>query len=622
MADKRLKIDITAKNKTSTAFNAVRSGLTKITNTAKVVGAAIATATTAFGYLTVKTAAAIDETGKLSRQLGISTKQLETFKLAADLGGSSMETFAKASKQISKAVFDFVKRGTGEAKDAFQELGITTGDLLPIMNDNAAVFDLISDKFRKMENGSVKTATAMKIFGVRGVEMLSVFEGGSDSIKKLSEEAERFGLILRDDQVRAVEQSNDEFTRLKSVFEGITKQITANFFPALGKLATAIREKLLTAIEKSFGSVDKFGEVVAGNLMKTLEGLISFATGAGKIIMALWKIFKPILKLMNAAISTTLGLIEKAIEGIKSFHQWMMKDSGNSPFMRAMNADREKRGLPPIGQDQNPENDAVSSTLDTIGSGFGDWKSGFDDLSEVLGLQEAKEQTESLNDENQRAKELLQQTGETGSAAFNSISEAAANARENISDVGEGTGEVTEKMGTLEKAVRRIQSGSDEMGKTIAQGFEDAVLHAKNLEDVLRNVGQQIIQIAFRKAITDPLGEALGTGIGKFIGGFLPGGKQFGGLVPSGKATFVGEAGPELIVPNSASKVIPNHRLGEFGMANGVTVNQNITINAGVPQAVRSEVFKLMPFIKSEAASGVIAARNRGGAMATAMGAK
>lgn len=621
MADKRLKFSITAKDKTGAAFKTVKNGLTKITNTAKVVGTAIAAATTAFGYMLNRQAQAIDETGKLSRQLGISTKQLETFKLAADLGGSSMETFAKASKQISKAVFDFVKRGTGEAKDAFNELGITTGDLLPIMNDNAAVFDLISDKFRKMENGSVKTATAMKIFGVRGVEMLSVFEGGSDSIKKLTEEAERFGLVLRDDQVKSVEAANDEFTRLKSVFEGISKQITGSFFPALGKLATQIREKLLKAIEGSFGSVENFGKVVAGNLMKTLKGLIKFATGAGKVIGSLWKILKPILKLINSGISMTIGLIQKAIDGIRSFHNFMMKGGGESPFTRAMNEHRAKQGLPLIGQDKDEE-DGISSTLGTISDGVGSIGEGFDDLSEVLGLQSASDGMESVTDQTQMARDVLQKTGETGSTAFNSITDSANTAKNAIDNMGKSTSEVDNQMDTVEKAIRRIQSGSEEMGKTIAQGFEDAVLHAKNLEDVLRNVGQQIIQIAFRKAITDPLGEALGSGLSKVIGGFLPGGKQFGGLVPSGKATFVGEAGPELIVPQSASRVIPNHRLGEYGGANGVTVNQNITINAGVPQAVRAEVFKLMPFIKSEAASGVISARNRGGAMATAMGAR
>ena len=620
MADKKVKIDITAKDRTQAAFKAVRGGLTKITNAAKVVGTAIVAATGGFLLLTKRTADAIDETGKLSRQLGISTKQLETFKLAADLGGSSMETFAKASKQISKAVFDFVNRGTGEAKDAFKELGITTGDLLPIMNDNAAVFDLISDKFRKMENGSTKTAVAMKIFGVRGVEMLSVFEGGSQSIKELAEEAERLGLVLRDDQTKAVENANDEMTRLKSLFEGITKQITANFFPALGKVATAIREKLLAAIEKSHGSVENFGKEVGEGLIKTLRGLIKFAVGAGKVISSMWKLLKPILTVISTVISSTIGLIQKMIDGLKTAHNWLMKSRGDDPFTRAMNEHRKKQGLPPIGQ--NEEEDAVSKTLGNASDAFSGMQEGFDGLSEVLGLKETDEDFLNLNETTEQTKEKLQATGETGSAAFNSIGEAANQANDALNNTNNKTDEITDSMSAMEKAIRRVRSGSEEMGKTIAQGFEDAVLHAKSFEDVLRGVGQQLIQIAFRKAITDPLGEALGSGIGSIFSKMLPGGKQFGGLVPSGKATFVGEAGPELIMPASASKVIPNHRLGEIGMANGVTVNQNITINAGVPQAVRSEVFKLMPFIKSEAANGVISARNRGGVMATAMGAR
>ena len=110
----------------------------------------------------------------------------------------------------------------------------------------------------------------------------------------------------------------------------------------------------------------------------------------------------------------------------------------------------------------------------------------------------------------------------------------------------------------------------------------------------------------------------MGNISGNIFGGLF-GGKQFGGLVQRGKATIVGEAGPELFVPSTTGSIVPNHRLGGGGSP---TVVQNITINAGVPEAVRREVFNLMPFIKQEAAEGVIAARNRGGAMAFAMGVK
>jgi len=52
-------------------------------------------------------------------------------------------------------------------------------------------------------------------------------------------------------------------------------------------------------------------------------------------------------------------------------------------------------------------------------------------------------------------------------------------------------------------------------------------------------------------------------------------GRKQGGRVNQGQPYMVGEAGPELIVPNKASNVVPNHQLG--GMGKAVTVNFNIS---------------------------------------------
>ncbi|MET3459824.1 phage tail tape measure protein [Variovorax atrisoli] len=63
------------------------------------------------------------------------------------------------------------------------------------------------------------------------------------------------------------------------------------------------------------------------------------------------------------------------------------------------------------------------------------------------------------------------------------------------------------------------------------------------------------------------LGE-LFSGVGKFFGGFF----ADGGMPPVGQVSVVGERGPELFVPNTAGKIIPNHELTRVG-GGGVTNN-------------------------------------------------
>ena len=52
------------------------------------------------------------------------------------------------------------------------------------------------------------------------------------------------------------------------------------------------------------------------------------------------------------------------------------------------------------------------------------------------------------------------------------------------------------------------------------------------------------------------------------------GGKGFanGGRPPVGKASLVGEKGPELFIPSTAGTIIPNNQLGG-GVVNNVTIN-------------------------------------------------
>ena len=58
---------------------------------------------------------------------------------------------------------------------------------------------------------------------------------------------------------------------------------------------------------------------------------------------------------------------------------------------------------------------------------------------------------------------------------------------------------------------------------------------------------------------------------GTKIGGFL--GFANGGRPPVGKASIVGERGPEIFVPRTAGTIIPNNQIGGGGDITNITVN-------------------------------------------------
>lgn len=177
-----------------------------------------------------------------------------------------------------------------------------------------------------------------------------------------------------------------------------------------------------------------------------------------------------------------------------------------------------------------------------------------------------------------------------------------------------------EKFTELKTRLKLLQNASREFGDTIARGFEDAVFEAKNLSEAIRQIGQDIIRLAYRKAITDPLGEALGgaikTGIGSIIGGIT--GKATGGSVRSGTPYIVGEQGAELFVPGRSGTIVPNNAIG----GGAVTVNQTINLMPSVTDSIRGEILNALPLIREQSVQAVIEARSRGGVLTKAMGLK
>lgn len=279
---------IKATDRTKKVFKGIIANLKKIGGALTGFKAKIALAVGAggLGLMVSKSLKAIDTIGKLSRTYGIATEDLGAFQIAAELGGTSLATFTKAARQVSKNVFDFVVRNTGEAKDAFKALGITVDDLRPIMNDNVATIGLVSEKLNELKDGSIKTAVAYKILGGRAIELLPALKGGAAAFAEYKREALEFGTAMSSDAVTGVEKANDAITRLKFLFKGLTDQTVAALAPALQEGVDKFREMIQGAIAAR-GGIREFARDMAVAILegfrRALEGVQEFIKGLEKV---------------------------------------------------------------------------------------------------------------------------------------------------------------------------------------------------------------------------------------------------------------------------------------------------------------------------------------------------
>jgi hypothetical protein len=126
----------------------------------------------------------------------------------------------------------------------------------------------------------------------------------------------------------------------------------------------------------------------------------------------------------------------------------------------------------------------------------------------------------------------------------------------------------------INEATKRQAEIFKQIGDSIATGISDAlvdaVMKAKSLGEaaagILNMIARQLLQLGINTLLFNVFGGA--SGIFKNLPTFAAGGRP-----PVGKASIVGEKGPELFIPTSAGTIIPNHSLGGGGITNNIVVN-------------------------------------------------
>ena len=157
--------------------------------------------------------------------------------------------------------------------------------------------------------------------------------------------------------------------------------------------------------------------------------------------------------------------------------------------------------------------------------------------------------------------------------------------QERIDIQKESTKEIEKQQTETDKLKDKMTAVGEEIESSIKNNLRDAITGAKSfgqaMTGVLNRIRDKIIDAQIDKLIGG-FGEAFGSaasggkkkGLGGFLGSVLGGLFANGGRPPVGKASIVGERGPELFVPKVAGTIIPNNAMG-----GGDSVVNNISVS-------------------------------------------
>ena len=558
MARNRLQFDINAKDRTKRAFSSLKRGLKGVSKAIfnMKTGLAAVAGVAGLGLLIRNSLQSIDKLGKLSRQVFISTERLGAFRLSAELGGTSLEAFAKGVRTMAVGINDWLVKGTGIAQDAFIQLGITQDDLRETNGDLFAQFQIVANALNNMKDGTDKTAAAYKLFGGRNIELLTAIENGTMGMEEQFQMAEKLGLVMSKEVVAGVEAANDSMSLLKLGMVGLTQQFSAALAPAILRVSTNIRESLLHWVEKTHGSVQEFGEYLATKLIKSLY---SFAEVMVHVAEAT----------TNTAIA--MGNLGIAASNVVEFFKWKPEYQEYHSFLDVSDEKLKKF--------KETLNDVITSGDEDFGKVFS-----VEALEKARAKIEARE-LESVNKRKKIQNELY------------AFEDAKMKSQEKMYEENEKKKQELRTKGLQDmrsnlEGTLTIMSGSSQKAFKMLQAHKIAEAIVNTYAAVMRAFAAfkpPMSYLAAGSALTFGLAQVSQIRSQKFTA------RRQGGAVSENKPYMVGEAGPEVMIPGSSGFISPN--LG--GKSVNVTFNINAVDTAGFQQLLANEIGMIVGMINS-----------------------
>ena len=370
-------------------------------------------------------------------------------------------------------------------------------------------------------------------------ENLQLLERGvniTDELKKITKlQGDEFESAMRKGEIGAdlVNQALINLTSQGAIFAGgATKQ------------ADTLNGKLSTLQD----TIDTLARTIGEDLSEEIKGVIDIAISGVK------EINKLIERIGVANKVGRLNLANIAMEARGEARQQVKQETGQRfilPFTDA--SKREKELVEEIKARKIKEALEQKSLIVTTAQS--------DKQKEIKeSVTAAKNEAAIINEKTELLNESL---GQTNTA---------------VNTINNGSKEITENVKKVKTETDQLKNEFAEIGETIGSQITDALVGAingtKSLGESARNVLNDLANSILKSGINSLLGGVFG---GTKIGGFL--GFANGGRPPVGKASIVGEKGPELFVPRSAGTIIPNNAIGG-GVTNMVTINVDATGSA------------------------------------------
>ena len=551
MANKKVKFELTAVDKTKAAFDKVTKGLKGVGGVAAgaakgVAGVGLAATGAAVGLalFTKKSFDYIDTLGKTASRTGIATDTLQAFQLAAIESGTTVEQTQKGLEKFARSIGD-AGRGLKTQADIFRDLGVEIKESDGTLRSFEDILFDVADGLGQLGSEAERATALANLFGRAGIQFSEIFREGAEGLDEFINRANRLGIILDRNTIKNVEKFNDTVSVIKLQINAVANNITAAFVPALQKIAEDIGV-LITPTENAGNAFEAMGKTIAVSVL--------------------------------TAIKTAIIAVDSFVDSVQQkFNEFAQSKIGKKIFGDIFTEEEKARAK---FEDLRKYYFALTELFNR------------QNLGDAILPENFPQRAKELYDEMVRVRGVLIEMNSEINGTDIAQSPALLYIEDLIQKVKDGgsvfdeffeslNSGLTDNLNPLEVFIAQLE----DVEKTIQQTavstmkkFEDSIIDGlKNgkfaFKDFADYVIEQILRIAIQQAIIKPI-----TGkIEGFLGGIFSEKKALGGFVKAGNPYMVGESGRELFVPSQNGQIVSNQDLKQTGTSSAPTVNFNIS---------------------------------------------
>lgn len=243
------KLTIRAEDNTKRAFDKINKSSKNMSANFKKAGLAMAAVgaamVLALGKMVTSYAKAGDEIAKMRKRTGIATETLSKWRYMAELSGTSITSMEKGYKKLAMSISD-ARDGLMTYTREFEKIGVDVRELEGLSPEDQ--FMRIAFAVAEIKDPMQRAASAQKLFGRAGMELLPMLSDGAEGMRLLTERAEKFAVIYDEEAAESAEIFNDALLDLKGSLGKMSGAIAETVMPQITEFVELITEKVQPAI--------------------------------------------------------------------------------------------------------------------------------------------------------------------------------------------------------------------------------------------------------------------------------------------------------------------------------------------------------------------------------------